>query len=187
MSYLPKVLSEYLIDFSQELPVQDFVSYGFYKIADAVLKSEQRFIKNPEVNPIDYVVVPGFEKKYSQYCELIYIISIDEKVAKIGGTYVGMQGRHQSYNCGTRKARNKGTCSVTNYNVTEVQYAAIRDGKKVEWYVYEVPLAEAVINVWSEEIKYNAKTYYKYESVLCGRYRKLTGHFPLLSSNAGVE
>jgi hypothetical protein len=187
MSYLPEVLNEYRINLTNEVSVQEFLKYGFYKIADATLKSEERFIKNPEVNPIEYVVVPGLESKYNEYRELIYIIAIDDKVAKIGGTYVGMKGRHQSYNCGTRKARNKGTCSVTNFNVTEAQYAAIRDGKKVEWYVFDVPLAEAVISVWGEEITYNAKTYYKYESVLCNKYQELTGHFPILSSNSGVE
>jgi hypothetical protein len=187
MNYLPEVLEEYRIDFSKELSVETFIPYGFYKIADATLKSKERFDKNPEVNPIDYIVVPGFEEKYVEYCELIYIIAIDGKVAKIGGTYVGMKGRHSSYNCGTRKARNKGTCSVTNYNVTEVQYASIRNGKKVEWYVYNVPLAKTIINVWGEEFEYNSKTYYKYESVLCEKYKSLTGHYPLLSSNSGVE
>ena len=110
------------------------------------------------------------------------------KIVKIGGTYVGMKGRHGSYNCGTRKARNKGTCSVTNFNITETQYTAIREGKKVEWYVFDVPLAEATINLpWGDEIKYNAKTFYKYESSLCSKYQQLTGHFPPLSDNAGVE
>jgi hypothetical protein len=188
MSYLPEILPEYRIDLSQELSVQEFLKYGFYKIADAVLKPEERFIKNPEVNPIDYRVVPGLKQKYVEYRELIYILVIDGKVAKIGGTYVGMGGRHQSYNCGTRKARAKGTCSVTNFNVTEAQYAAIRDGKSVEWYVFDVPLAEAIVSPpWCEEVSYNAKTYYKYESSLCEKYKQLTGHFPLLSSNAGVE
>lgn len=187
MSYLPEVLPEYRINLSQELSIQEFLKYGFYKIADAVLKPEERFIKNPEVNPIDYRVLPGLEQKYDEYRELIYILAIDGKVAKIGGTYVGMKGRHQSYNCGTRKARAKGTCSVTNFNITEAQYAAIRDGKTVEWYVFDVPLAEATINVWGEEVTYNAKTYYKYESALCEKYKQLTGHFPILSSNAGVE
>jgi hypothetical protein len=187
MSYLPEVLPEYRINLSQELSIQEFLKYGFYKIADAVLKPEERFIKNPEVNPIDYRVLPGLEQKYDEYRELIYILAIDGKVAKIGGTYVGMKGRHQSYNCGTRKARAKGTCSVTNFNITEAQYAAICDGKTVEWYVFDVPLAEATINVWGEEVTYNAKTYYKYESALCEKYKQLTGHFPILSSNAGVE
>lgn len=187
MSYLPEVLPEYRIDFSKELSVDEFLKYGFYKIADAQLKSAQRFEKNPEVNPIDYVVVPGLQDQYNSYRELIYILAIDGKVAKIGGTYVGMKGRHQSYNCGTRKARAKGTCSVTNFNITEAQYAAILDGKSVEWYVFDVPLAEATITVWGEEVTYNAKTYYKYESALCDKYQQLTGHFPILSSNAGVE
>ncbi len=187
MSYLPDVLPEYRIDLTQELPVETFLNYGFYKIADAVLKPKERFEKNPEVNPIEYSVVPGLESKYNEYRELIYILAIDGKVAKIGGTYVGMKGRHQSYNCGTRKARAKGTCSVTNFNITEAQYAAIRDGKTVEWYVFDVPFAGATINVWGEEISYNAKTYYKYESKLCDKYQQLTGHFPILSSNTGVE
>ena len=34
---------------------------------------------------------PISETKYNKYCELIYILAIDEKVAKIGGTYVGMK------------------------------------------------------------------------------------------------
>lgn len=187
MDHLPRVLEEYCIDFSNELPVENFLHYGFYKIADATLKAKERFEKNPEVNPIDYIVVSGLEDKYAEYCEMIYIIAIDGKVAKIGGTYVGMKGRHSSYNCGTRKARKKGTCSVTNYNVTEVQYASIRNGKKVEWYVYEVPSAKIMIDVWGENFEYNSKTYYKYESSLCEKYKSLKGHYPLLSNNSGVE
>lgn len=187
MSYLPKVLPEYRIDVSAELSVEDFLHYGFYKIADAKLKPEYKFIRNPDVNPIDYIVVRGLEDKYKEYRELIYILAIDGKVAKIGGTYVGMNGRHKSYNCGTRKARNKGTCSVTNFNITEAQYTAICDGKTVEWYVFEVPLSETTINVWGEEFTYKAKTYYKYESALCDKYLQLTGKFPILSSNSGVD
>ena len=188
MKYLPNVLPEYIIDVSNELSIESFIHYGFYKIADAGLKPEHRFIKNPEVNPIQYNVVKGLEEKYNSYRELIYAIVIDGKIVKIGGTYVGMKGRHGSYNCGTRKARAKGTCSVTNFNITETQYAAIVTGKKVEWYVFDVPFAEATLNLpWGDEITYNAKTFYKYESSLCAKYADLTGHFPILSDNAGVE
>ena len=112
MNYLPTKLPEYTKDFSGELPIESFLQYGFYKIADVSLKPKERFIKNPEVNPIQYNVVKGLEDKYNSYRELIYAIVIDGKIVKIGGTYVGMKGRHSSYNCGTRKARNKGTCSV---------------------------------------------------------------------------
>ena len=72
MNYLPETLSEYSRDFSEELPIESFLQYGFYKIADADLKPEERFIKNPEVNPIQYNVVKGLEDKYKSYRELIY-------------------------------------------------------------------------------------------------------------------
>ena len=57
MNYLPDVLPEYQKDFSNELPVELFLQYGFYKICDAGLKPEYRFIKNPEVNPIQYNLI----------------------------------------------------------------------------------------------------------------------------------
>ena len=187
-NHLPSVLSEYSRDFSNELSIDVLLKYGFSKICDATLKAEQRFLDNPEVNPIQYIPVKGKKEEYESYRELIYAIVIDRKIVKIGGTYTGMKKRHGSYNCGTRKARAKGTCSVTNFNITETQYAAILDGKKVEWYVFDVPLAEATINLpWGDEITYNAKTFYKYESSLCAKYAELTGHFPILSDNAGVE
>ena len=180
MNYLPDVLSEYRKDFSNELLIDTLLGYGFYKICDAELKQQYRFIDNPQVNPIQYNVVKGLEDKYNSYRELIYAIVINGKIIKIGGTYVGLKGRHSSYNCGTRKARAKGTCSLTNFDITEYQYAAIRDGKKVEWYVFDVPLAEATVNLpWGEEITYNAKTYLKYESSLCAKYAELNGSVPI--------
>ena len=71
MTYLPEALTEYSKDFSNELPIESFLQYGFYKIAEAGLKPEERFIKNPEVNPIQYNVVKGLEDKYKSYRELI--------------------------------------------------------------------------------------------------------------------
>ena len=174
--YLPNVLSQYSRDFSNELSIDIFLKYGFYKICDAGLKPEYRFRDNPEVNPIQYNVVKGLEEKYDSYRELIYAIVIDGKIVKIGGTYTGMKKRHGSYNCGTRKARAKGTCSVTNFDITEYQFTALRQGKTVECDVFDVPLAEATINLpWGEEITYNAKTYMKYESSLSHKYAELRG------------
>ena len=180
--YLPNVLSQYSRDFSNELSIDIFLKYGFYKICDAGLKPEYRFRDNPEVNPIQYNVVKGLEEKYESYRELIYAIVIDGKIVKIGGTYTGMKKRHGSYNCGTRKARAKGTCSVTNFDITEYQYTAIREGKTVEWYAFDVPLAETTINLpWGDEISYNAKTYLKYESSLTHKYAEFRGAVPPLN------
>tara|TARA_B100000674_G_C37489945_1_gene755404 strand:- start:33 stop:611 length:579 start_codon:yes stop_codon:yes gene_type:complete len=186
--YLPKVLDEYRISFDNELRVFDFVNIeDFYKISIAQLKPKNRFINNPEVNPIDYIVQDGLMDSYEKYKEVIYIIAFDEKIVKIGKTKVGMKGRHQSYNCGTRKARKKGTCSVTNYNVTETQYTAIRDGVSIDWYAYDVPQVIIPIEIFGEKHDVIAETNDKYESVLINQYIDATGHKPLLSVNIGAS
>ncbi len=183
----PPVLPEYRYDFSEALDTADFLPTGFYKVADAVIKEDRYFERNPEVNPIAYQVVPGLESSYSSYKEVVYVLSIGGKVAKIGGTKVGMKGRHSSYNCGTRKARAKGTCSVTNFNLTEAQYAAIQAGESVEWFAYDVPVVTAELNVFGETHQVKTSLFTKYEAVLLSRYKEMTGTFPILSDNSGVD
>ena len=188
MTIFPIPLTEHNTDLSSELNANEFATqHGFYLACTAKIKPEYRFVKNPDVNPIQYVPTKGHEDQYVEYAERIYILAIDNKVAKIGGTYTGMKKRHSSYNCGTRKARNKGTCSVTNYHLTEAQYTAIRDGKKVEWYVYDVPTQELKANVWGKERTVTPKLYTFYEADLCQMYADKTGHFPRLSKNSGIE
>jgi hypothetical protein len=192
-SYLPEVIEEFIIDESNELTIEDFLNRtglqdeGFYKIAGSNLKSQKSFEKNPEVNPIAYTPADGYVDSYKKYKECVYIIAYNVKVVKIGGTYTGMARRHQSYNCGTRKARKKGTCSVTNYHITESQYAAIMQGKTVEWYVYDVPPQEVEAKIWKKPKMVTPKLYTFYESDLCEMYKGITGHRPILSKNAGVE
>jgi len=187
MGIHPAVLTEYNIDLSEELSIEDFLPSGFYKVATAQLKADKRFIKNPDVNPIDYIPVREYEKSYTEYKELIYILVIDGKVAKIGGSKTGLKKRHESYNCGTRKARNIGTCSVTNYNITETQYAAIMSGKTVDWYMFDVPTVEVEVDVFGKKEMVKASVFTKYEASLLAQYSSITGHFPILSKNSGVD
>lgn len=44
---------------------------------------------------------------------------IKNKIYKIGSCTTGFKARVGSYNCGKQKARNKGTCSTTNYFVLQ--------------------------------------------------------------------
>jgi hypothetical protein len=187
MTIHPTPLSEFSYDFSEALDTSEFLPDGFYKVADAVIKEDNYFIRNPEVNPIAYVPTPECESSYKVYKEVIYVLSIDGKVAKIGGTKVGMKGRFSSYNCGTRKARAKGTCSVTNYNITESQFSALMNGSTVEWFAYDVPEVVAELDVFGESHKVKTSLFTKFEAVLLSHYKELTGTFPILSDNSGVD
>ena len=183
----PPILPEFVYDFSDELDTADFLPDGFYKVADAILKADSYFIRNPEVNPIAYVPTEQAAVTYGDYKEVVYVLSIGGKVAKIGGTKVGMKGRFSSYNCGTRKARAKGTCSVTNYNLTEAQFAAIQSGLSVEWFAYDVPVVTAELDVFGETHEVKTSLFTKFEAVLLSHYKELTGKFPILSDNSGVD
>lgn len=72
-------------------------------------------------------------------------------------------------------------------NIRVCDFDEVPYGKRVEWYVHDIPSLSVKLNVWGDCIEYNPKTYYKYESILCKRYEKLMGHYPLLSTNVGVE
>ena len=50
-----------------ELNTLDFMPKGFYKLADAMLKPDERFARDPGVNPILYLPVPGLEESYKKY------------------------------------------------------------------------------------------------------------------------
>ncbi len=49
----------------------------------------------------------------------VYAFVIDDKILKIGQSITMFTGRVSSYNCGKQKARDKGTCSVTNYFILQ--------------------------------------------------------------------
>lgn len=69
---------------------------------------------------------------------LIYIMVINDKIFKIGQTTVTFKERLSSYNCGSNKARKKGTCSVTNHYILQSFLAMNVD---VEVYIYVLPEA----------------------------------------------
>ena len=50
---------------------------------------------------------------------LVYIFTIEDKILKIGHTTTSIKKRIQSYNCGRKKHREKGTCSTTNYFILQ--------------------------------------------------------------------
>ena len=53
MSIFPQPLAEHNTDLSNELDAKQFAEqHGFYLVCTAAIKPEERFIKNPDVNPI---------------------------------------------------------------------------------------------------------------------------------------
>lgn len=121
--------------------------------------------------------------------EWLYLLVINNRIVKIGGTRSGIKGRIQSYLCGHHiEERGKsGDCSKTNgfiYNTFEFY---LNLGCKIEMYGYELPKTEIIINILDKETKIIAQTYHAYESTFLEDYKKNYNKYPLLSDNSDPD
>ena len=202
-SYLPEVYDKdpysnkkFRFSLDQELTIDEFLSKkgitAFYKICVNELKTEKEYLdglnqKNKNTIPFKYVPLKSVIHRYNRKGQLVYILTFDSYVVKIGISTDSMKGRMGSYNAGRREYRKTGTPSTTNFHVTEAIHTALRDGKKVEWYVYDAP--DKVVDVdyfGTGEIRQEKANYVStLEAGLIEDYVELAGHHPILSKNCG--
>ena len=72
--------------------------------------------------------------------EWLYMIAYNDHIVKIGMTENTLKERFESYNCGTEKAMKKGSCSTTNYIISECNFLAIELGMDVKIYGIKCPI-----------------------------------------------
>lgn len=104
----------------------------------------------PEVENERLVTADEVEENMQRPC--VYMLIVEGRIFKIGkaeGTMNigGFAGRINSYNCGRRKARAKGTCSTTNFWVLQSLL-----NLEVEAVVYGYFPEDATTEVFGEEI-----------------------------------
>lgn len=78
----------------------------------------------------------NLDSRYNTLSGVCYALVIDGKFVKQGKTDTTMAKRVQSYNCGKKSYREKGTCSVSNYKCLQSMLAI---GKPIEVYAFFVP------------------------------------------------
>jgi hypothetical protein len=110
------------------------VAEGGLNIQENFSSSQRAFIDGEsfEGKLVDYIPIDSMWKDSSG--EYVYFLCYDDKIVKIGMTSDTLSGRYASYNCGTRKAMKKGSCSTTNYVITECNYSALLNNKNVSIY-----------------------------------------------------
>ena len=124
-----------------------------------------------------------------------YVLSVEGRVVKIGMTNATLASRFGSYQAGTHKARDKGTCSVTNYYVSEV-FRTVLDMfpdpeniplEMIEIWGYKVPHAEIELNVLGKIQTVRQKMAHVYETRLLDLYKEHYGNYPCLSNNSSQK
>lgn len=97
---------------------------------------------------------------------LVYAIVINGKLFKIGQTITSFSKRLQSYNCGKKEYRERGTCSVTNYYILQ-SLLNISTGIEIfvyplekqkyslfgEWYTDDLPIGKKAEKVIMNQFK----------------------------------
>jgi hypothetical protein len=165
----------------------------FIPIADIVLDSELfisgKKIGNKKRNTLIQFIPKISNEEFSKKTEWLYLLVINDRIVKIGGTRTGIKGRVASYLCGHHiEERNKsGDCSKTNgfiYNTFEFY---LNLGCKIQMYGYELPKTEITIEIFGKETKITAQTYHAYESTFLEDYKKNYNEYPILSDNCDPD
>lgn len=183
-----------LIPIDKAIPLEEYNRKNYFiPIADIVLdnevftsgKKQGTKKRNTLIQFVPKISAEDFNKKN----EWLYLLVINDRIVKIGGTRTGLKGRVASYLCGHHiEERGKsGDCSKTNgfiYNTFEF-YLSL--GCKIEMYGYELPKTEITIEIFGKETKITAQTYHAYESTFLEDFKKNYNEYPLLSDNCDPD
>ena len=128
----------------------------FIKIADIVLDNEifmsgkKQGLKKR--NTLIQFIPTISNEEFSKKSEWLYLLLINNRIVKIGGTRTGLKGRVGSYLCGHHiEERGKsGDCSKTNgfiYNTFEFY---LNLGCKIEMLGFQLPKTEMTIKIFNK-------------------------------------
>ena len=148
-------------------------------------KQREYFTDNPnyEGKKIDYVEVSPEWKKDD--IDWLYLLTYNEHVVKIGMTITSLKDRYGSYSCGTTRAMKKGSCSTTNFIISECNYMAIKLGINVK--IYGIPCPPTLIEItkYGTTKKCRSSTVRDEETMLTDRFVDIYKHKPVLCVQKG--
>lgn len=119
--------------------------------------------------------------------EWLYGLAYNGHIVKIGMTITSLQDRWSgSYSCGTSRAMSKGSCSTTNYIITECNFKAIHHhGMNVEIYGICCPKKKEVETRFGVTKTIYTSTVRGLETMLTERFVNKCGFKPVLCVQLG--
>ena len=117
--------------------------------------------------------------------EWLYFLVYDGHIVKIGMTITSLKDRAGSYNCGTRRAMEKGSCSTTNFIISECNAFAVQNGIEAE--IYSISVSKEIKKVTrfgvTKECIYSVAR--DAETMLTDAFIAAYGHKPVLCVQEG--
>ena len=175
-----KTMVETKLDITNEPTIEEFLTKGnlndyVVKVGDIVPKDLKSKYK---VN---------INKEWKKHKHWVYVLVIEGKVLKCGDSTMTLNGRWSSYSAGTRISRDNGTCSTTNYFISEIIRIAHELGYEVELFGYAIPEIFAKIDIFGEEKNCRGVFISYFESSLIEKFVNNFGHKPSVGKNGLVK
>jgi hypothetical protein len=174
------------IDLSTELLVSDYsIGKSFVKVADVVIDDDIT-AKGKKARNTVIKFAPNNQKQWQKQVEYVYLIVVNNRIVKIGGTRKGLKGRASSYLCGhhVQERQKSGRCSVTNAYVYNTLHFYLKNGFLIEIYAYEIEPVIVDVDIFGQIKRVSAQVYQAFEAYCLEEYKKQTGKYPVLSDNA---
>lgn len=179
------VLSKWIkhVDLMKELLFQEFPLHTHFVPVAKVILTPPNSGRQTVITFDPVIPKPQWSEKTAQW---IYILTIDNRIVKIGGTRNGLQQRTGSYLCGhhTEDRGGSGKCSVTNAYLYNTLEHVLRNGHQVDMYGYRIPSVNVNVDIWGANTDVEAQVYNAFESKAMNTYARITGHNPQLSDNS---
>ena len=161
--------------------------YKTKKDGSLTKKQREYFMDDPSYTgkKVDYLAVDETKWNDSTY-EWLYCLAYDGHIVKIGMTINSLRERWcGSYSCGTSRAMTKGSCSTTNFIISECNFGAVYSGMSVEIYAICCEKEKDTITRFGI-----TKTVYKsvvrdYETMLSHKFHNTYKHKPVLCIQEG--
>lgn len=171
------------IDLSTELLFEEFSLHDKFVHVANVIRTPADAQRKTLITFDPVITNEQWNEKVSQW---VYILTIDNRIVKIGGTRSGLKGRTGSYLCGhlTEDRGGNGKMSVTNAYVYNTLYHYIGSDKHVKMYAYRIPPVKVNVNVWGSTVEVEAQVYNAFESIAISTYHRESGHNPQLSDKS---
>ena len=118
--------------------------------------------------------------------EWLYFLAYDNRIVKLGMTITSLKSRYQSYSSGTSRAMKKGSCSTTNFIISECNTLAVSKGMSVKIYGIPVEKENATINRFGLEKECSYSIVREMETMLIESFKNCYSKKPVLCVQEGV-
>ena len=115
----------------------------------------------------------------------LYGLCYNGRLVKIGMTVTSLKERYGSYSCGTARAMKKGSCSTTNFIISECNYTALKDGFTVEIFAIKCPPTKIEKTRFGITKICNSSTVRDEETMLTECFKNKYKHLPVLCVQSG--